>query len=348
VSGLVILSGFKGWCYEMKLITISVLGVFVLASTTPAMAQPPQVVLDKSQAKSRVSLPETEAELGELLTGSSPHLIVSSLISEGTSAHHRNGGRLAAFLISGADWQAPAVVRLGEFMRRYSSHGWALDMKSPPNARTLQELAAAATGPLPPAGVDEVSLKVDVRAKDAAGLVMNSAEEVKLRREKTAGGSVWRIVPSALDQKNGTPGIVATLVEYYLQPERTLDRLCTTMAASQLRELGLALSMMQQDEGGKYQLDAATFKAKLLPYVKDESTFTAPDDPEGAQSYQFNAGLAGRKFQVIKDPSKTIVIFMGTPGKLDFRYNGRALVTLADGRTMSVDPEEAKSLHWAP
>lgn len=102
-----------------------------------------------------------------------------------------------------------------------------------------------------------------------------------------------------------------------------------------------------QDSGGRYALSSATFQEKLLPYLKDKSLFTAPDDEAGIQSYQFNDALAGKTLNEIKEPGKQVAIFLGSHGKPDYRYDGRTILGMVPGNSWVCKAEQAKKWHWA-
>jgi prepilin-type processing-associated H-X9-DG protein len=48
----------------------------------------------------------------------------------------------------------------------------------------------------------------------------------------------------------------------------------------------------------------------------------------------------------LENPRRTVLLYEGENGQLDFRHNGHAHVSFTDGSTQIVDREQAQSLHW--
>jgi len=91
-------------------------------------------------------------------------------------------------------------------------------------------------------------------------------------------------------------------------------------------------------------------KQSLMPYTKSEPIFHCPGDPndERVISYSFNENLDGIALGEIADPSKTVLLYEGKDGKLDFRHDGRATIGFADGHVKLVGEEAAQNLQWKP
>ncbi len=71
--------------------------------------------------------------------------------------------------------------------------------------------------------------------------------------------------------------------------------------------------------------------------------------PDSAyQSYDFNAYLVEMAIKKIKEPARTVLIYEGQGGKLNFRHGGNATVVFVDGSAAMIGPEEAKNLIWNP
>lgn len=70
--------------------------------------------------------------------------------------------------------------------------------------------------------------------------------------------------------------------------------------------------------------------------------------PEAYEGYAFNATLEGILLKDIKQPSRTVLIYEGKDGKLDFRHEGMACVSFVDGHVQAVGPDEVKDLIWNP
>lgn len=89
------------------------------------------------------------------------------------------------------------------------------------------------------------------------------------------------------------------------------------------------------------------WKKELMPYVKSAAVFNPPGvkaDPYSV--FEINANLMGKAQTMIKDPSKTVMVYLGKKGKLSFTYDGKSVVGFADGSAKLITPKEAKKLIW--
>jgi prepilin-type processing-associated H-X9-DG protein len=80
-----------------------------------------------------------------------------------------------------------------------------------------------------------------------------------------------------------------------------------------------------------------------------EPLFHCPADKSDAGSYSFNRNLEGMTQQDVDrlaNPRRTVLLYEGKNGRLDFRHNGRATVSFTDGSARLVDRQQAKSLRW--
>ena len=68
-----------------------------------------------------------------------------------------------------------------------------------------------------------------------------------------------------------------------------------------------------------------------MPYCKSERLFHCQSDKSGAVSYSFNVNLQGLKASAVKFPAKTVMLYEGKGGKLEYRHDGKAAVGFADG-----------------
>jgi prepilin-type processing-associated H-X9-DG protein len=48
----------------------------------------------------------------------------------------------------------------------------------------------------------------------------------------------------------------------------------------------------------------------------------------------------------VASPAKTVMIYEGKAGKLDYRHNGRAVVGFMDGHCKLINADEAAGLIW--
>jgi prepilin-type processing-associated H-X9-DG protein len=97
---------------------------------------------------------------------------------------------------------------------------------------------------------------------------------------------------------------------------------------------------------------AAAIKRSVVSSEREfdpEHFFHCPADTNGEVSYSFNAQLEGMNQQDIdklEHPRRTVLLYEGENGRLNFRHNGQAHVSFTDGSTQLVDREQAQSLHW--
>jgi len=120
---------------------------------------------------------------------------------------------------------------------------------------------------------------------------------------------------------------------------------------SNLKQISLALQMFVQDHNHVFALTSSSLKKELKAYVMADAVYYCPvvsGDDKKEPSYSFNNNLANITEASIKDPSKTIMLYEGTNGELNFRHNDKANVAFADGHVKSIGRKEAESLLWKP
>ncbi|HVF85022.1 MAG TPA: hypothetical protein VM821_03490, partial [Abditibacteriaceae bacterium] len=61
---------------------------------------------------------------------------------------------------------------------------------------------------------------------------------------------------------------------------------------------------------------------------------------------RFNDNLANISIHAIEDPQNVVLFYEGTGRNLDYRYNGWAVVAMANGYVRSVTPLQAQKLRW--
>ncbi|HVF10141.1 MAG TPA: hypothetical protein VNA16_05025 [Abditibacteriaceae bacterium] len=178
---------------------------------------------------------------------------------------------------------------------------------------------------------------------------LNEPSRLRLHREKIG----WKIVPGARSTL-ATPeeaGVLQGIVTFLAHPNAFSGTRGAALAAScrsNLRQLALGARQLRQDYDDKFALKASSFKKSLTPYVKSEMLFRCPEDQSGAASYSFNIYLQGVAVSKIKYASKTVMLYEGHKGRLNFRHGGRAAVAFADGRVQLVTQQQAKALRWKP
>ena len=61
-----------------------------------------------------------------------------------------------------------------------------------------------------------------------------------------------------------------------------------------------------------------------------------------------NREVAGKSQFDLTDPFHTVLLYEAGPDGPDYRFEGKALVALANGTTKLVSPDEAMKLRWIP
>lgn len=114
------------------------------------------------------------------------------------------------------------------------------------------------------------------------------------------------------------------------------------------KQVAVALMMYTQDYDETYPRKATSYKAQIMPYVKNQQVFHCPLDAPNVVSYTFNPNLAGMTIVSIVSPSQTVLLYEGKNMQMNFRHEGRAIVAYADGHVKMISPDEAKNLFWYP
>ena len=208
------------------------------------------------------------------------------------------------------------------------------------------------------AGKLSAEIDVQVGTVDEYGVQIWKSERISLRREdltwkaglQTPEGKapIWRIVAPSVETLKAQTQL--SIVGYYAwmlsHPEQFLQAQMLNKSASQLKQLVLGIHQFLVKSDEKYDFDTTNWREKIMPYVKSKELFTAPEDAEGTTSYSFNPNLAGKVIQVVRDPARTVLLYLGKDEKLDFRFEGKATVAFADGHVEMVGPD--KKLNWNP
>lgn len=164
---------------------------------------------------------------------------------------------------------------------------------------------------------------------------------------QTEGG--WKIEPArTLEISNSIDpfsSFVSLLSGQRLPSEGRDD---ISMQGSKLLRLGSVVQTLAADRGEKFALQSSQFRQSLLPYYPTLDVLLRPaEGQEGKVS--FNTNLTNVPLKKVRFPQRTVMLYEGENGKLDFRHNGRAAVTLVAGHVRYVDEETAKKLLlWSP
>ncbi len=119
---------------------------------------------------------------------------------------------------------------------------------------------------------------------------------------------------------------------------------------SNVKQLALALHMYAVDYDQQYPRPGAKWNEVTYPYVKNESIYQCPSDPE-APSYQFNPELAGLRLSAVTQPAQSIALFESDDGKtVAYRHNDGANYGFGDGhcKWLKKGAEKADDLVWKP
>lgn len=240
-----------------------------------------------------------------------------------------------------------------DFVAAFNSHDWKAAAKLVKNGTANSEIIKmlnenAATIPrltLSPmtskvtGAVAKVSLKLTMTGD---GAPPPKQEVVKVEKV----GSSWLIVP-------GTSGggllnnlsLVFASQNYFATAKEAAKN---TVCLSNLKQLAVAVMLLLSDTDDVFKLNASNWKAKIIPYVKNEAIFSCPHTAKGAQAYSFNGALAGKNASSLKDPASVVLLYEGKSGKLTFHPDGKAAIAFADGHAKRVTASDAKKLKWKP
>jgi hypothetical protein len=283
-----------------------------------------------------------EWRLGREYNAHSPLRVVIDFIE---NSNYRLDNR-CAFLVSGVDYESPAIDELMNYLTNPQERlRWQV-LRSPDGS---DETAKAV-----PENATEITIPVQIGIIDDIGLSLVQTEQVALRREKTAGGPVWRIVsdaePFSLSESwspKAQPGIVRTLASYLAQPEKAVAFLKARRAMRQSKAVGLALMQFVQDYNETFLFTEANFLEKIRPYLGPGALSAPLGLPKGTPGININPALVGQKIGEIRDPSQVVALYFGEDEQIGFPFEGKSVVTYVDGHVGLVDAEQAKTLRWA-
>ncbi len=176
-------------------------------------------------------------------------------------------------------------------------------------------------------------------------------ETLALQREKTKWGATWRIMP-------GKPEIIRGAAENYIQrlttfvayPQQMRILLSRQKSAEHIKVLELQILLYLRQHEHVFNFKSGTFLQDILPYGGGDEEWETPENAaaKAAQTFSFNDQLLGKNYNEIKDKAKTVMVYLGQNEKLDFRFDGFAVVGFADGRVEFINAEQAKTLRWTP
>lgn len=337
--------------------------VFVLCGLfvgTLAHAQPPA----KSEAtKNPPVFKRTDAadDLAEMIKGMAEagpvgvaSMFLSAMQGGVPNARGERNWEIAALCIMGLKPNSPAVQQL-KFLAPMPDdvlglREWRI---SPPDIMAEKQRVAK----LNLKENDAVEIELPVSATGALGVELTATEKITLRREtlkwpaglqnKAGEARVWRIVAPDWEASKKTqimPGAINTfaLLMTNAEPRKYIYDTNRLVQAK-----NLALKILDfENAAGSFDFNADNWREKLKPYVKDQSLWANVGDAPDAMTYSINLKLAGKKWEEIKAPERTVLAYLGKDEKLDTRFNGRAAVAFLDGNVQFVYPDQV--LNWEP
>lgn len=191
--------------------------------------------------------------------------------------------------------------------------------------------------PLPSELASEEDVPLSKLGDDWKIVPMDLAAAMKLQSDPSAGGKNLPLIRMTTAMFTNSP--------VFAQARSSARKVS---CLSNVKQVSLGLMMFLQDYDEKFALKPVNYKAKIMPYVKNEGIFHCPDDKSGAVSYSFNVNLQGIALAKIKSPAETVMVYEGKGGKLEYRHNGSACVGFADGHAKMVNQTGAKKLRWIP
>lgn len=227
---------------------------------------------------------------------------------------------------------------------------WVEEWKKPqsrPPSLTFTDFKATVTGETATA---EYTLLVTAPEGPAPA---DFKETTRFRKQ----GESWRIVPFTPEglgeaaTNRDKPQVVSLLATMMAHPDmftRARAAARQTACLSNMKQLAIGVLLVANDHNDRIALRADQMRAGLMPHVKSASVFQCPEHTQEPVSYSLNANLQGVLTTKIKDPARTIMLYEGKKGVLEFRHEGKACVGFANGRAAMVDAAAAKKLLWKP
>jgi prepilin-type processing-associated H-X9-DG protein len=206
--------------------------------------------------------------------------------------------------------------------------------------KTIYQLDSVSVSETGDTAIAKVKLKVLVKE---ANLNPNDETVKLIRRDGN-----WKI--DNRESTTKTPeGLFGSLGEFLKNPDAMKATAKTaadaTVILSNMKQLALGAILYATDQDDKLNLSTATLKTKLLPYVKSEALFKAPDGKP--MPLVFNSNLTGKRFGDVRRPAQTVLMSLGGKGALVFK-DGRTPIAFVDGHVKYLKPDQISILIWVP
>ncbi|MBV6457434.1 MAG: hypothetical protein HONBIEJF_00543 [Fimbriimonadaceae bacterium] len=188
-----------------------------------------------------------------------------------------------------------------------------------------------------------------LRVEPGTGQAKTETSAVALRRV----GESWLIVqPDAVDleSKESFLKLMAAMLsapksELVVAQRHQFRSLCMR----RLKEVVVATYMFMLNNDDVFKLNGKNLAKKLKPYLKDAKLLACPSHTGKEPSFAFNEALAGKSAVQIDEPEKTVMLYEGSGGKIDFdRHGGIANVGFCDTSVRAIRKGEEKTLRWKP
>jgi len=198
---------------------------------------------------------------------------------------------------------------------------------------------------------------VVVSYKVQAGSTTSTAQETISLTKQADGWKIDYLASMAASSTRAKPeqglqGVVSMLAafaegnEYQLKAfTEARDRARSIWCLSNVKQLGLAALMYVADYEDVFP-PAVKWESAVEPYYKNRAVLACPLDKRGSVSYSMNPALSRAIVTQVLFPADTVLFYDGKDGKFNFRHQGKAAVTFADGHAELIDPARAATVRW--
>ena len=124
------------------------------------------------------------------------------------------------------------------------------------------------------------------------------------------------------------------------------QRAAAQACLANMKQLGIAVTAYAQDHDILLPRKDVPLMTQTRSYVKNDQAYHCPLDAAGVVSYTFNASMFGVSLASVEEPARTVLLYEGKNRQLNFRHEGRAIVSFADGHARLITPDEAKTVYW--
>jgi len=148
---------------------------------------------------------------------------------------------------------------------------------------------------------------------------------------------------------SGIPCGIASVLFLLLLPVylQAFGKARATACVSNVKYITLDILMYTQDYEAIPAHKGSSNAGWLSPPANGRQFLTCPLDPEGTISYTFNSSIADVPWDAMISADKTVLIYEGKGGKLNYRHDGgRAAVGFVNGSCKLISPKDAASLIW--